>query len=214
MFPLSLSADGRVLAWKLNPEGGSSKIVVDGVEGQAYASTGVPVLSNDGTVVAYRAADAEGRWFVVVGGKRVSASFELVTDPAVSRDGEVVAYAGEGDPNVLVVDEKKIDLPEFPRSVFLSQNGHAWGYLTRSSVVTAGWKSEAFDEIGSAEFDSKGDRVAFSARTGKAWFVVIGTHKWDAPGLVYGPHWSSDGRQIGYGALLGREIWWKTIAVE
>lgn len=218
-FPLNLSGDGRVLAWQVKAEGGGTKTLVDGVEGPTFASAGLPALSEGGDVVAYRAADAEDHWFMVVNGKRVSGSYDLITDPALSHDGRVVAYACEGDKNTLVVSDKRIELPEFPRSVFLSRDGEAWGYLSRLpagrgiSVVTAGGRSEAFDEIGSVEFDPQGRRVAFQARSGERGLVVIGDLKVESPGLVAGPFWSIDGKRVGYGALLGRELWWKVIDV-
>jgi len=167
--------------------------------------------------VSYRAEETNGREFLIANGKRISESFESVTDPALSRDGRVVAYAFEGSTYVLVVGDKKIPIPEFPRTVFLSRNAEAWGYITARtlqtgrSVVTAGGRSEAFEEIGSPEFDPSARRVAFFARNTDNCFIVIGDRKYPAAGLVDGPFWSDDGKQVGYGALLGREIWWKVI---
>jgi hypothetical protein len=51
-FPLSLSGDGNVLAWKVQA-GAGSQGVVDRQPGAVHAETGLPVLSFDGKVVAY-----------------------------------------------------------------------------------------------------------------------------------------------------------------
>jgi hypothetical protein len=174
---------------------------------------GPPVVSEDGGIVAYRATVNEDDWFIVANGKRVSDSFEDVSDPAISRDGTSIAFAAEGTGKYLFLGEKKIPIAESPRSVFLSPDGRAWGYLTRSAVVTERGRSEDFEEVGGPEFSPDGGRVAFWARRGKQGFVVIGDLKVDAPGLVAGPYWSADGRRVGYGALLGRELWWKVVDV-
>jgi hypothetical protein len=209
------------LAWKVVAELGSGRqIVVNGVEGPVFADTGVPVLSADGSVVAYRAAGTDGLWFMIVNGRRVPGSFELVTDPAVSRDGRVIAFAAEGDRNLLFVGEKTIELPKYPSSVFLSHDGKSWGYVTRSTVVTQSivvterGSSEPFDVILGPEFSFDGRIVAFGGRQGDKWFVIVGNRKIEAPGLVGDPIWSADGKTVGYGALLGRELWWKVISVD
>ena len=174
---------------------------------------GQPVVSEDGGVVAYRAMGSDDDWFIVANGKTVSDSWDYVSDPAISRDGKVVAFAAEGKGKFLFLSGKKISIPESAGSVFVSPNGQAWGYTTRSAVVTERGRSEEFEEVRGPEFSPDGGRVAFSARRGQQWFVVIGNLKVQSPGLVAGPFWSADGRCVGYGALLGREIWWKVIDV-
>jgi hypothetical protein len=219
-FPVTMSSDGAVLAWKLSAEKDSGfSIVVNGVEGPVYANTGLPVLSADGSVVAYRATGPDASWFVIVNGRRVGGSFELVTDPAISREGRVIAYAAEADKNLLFVGEKTIELSKHPSAVFLSPDGKSWGYVTRSAmvtqsiVVTERGSSEPFDEIRGPEFSPDGRIVAFGGRQGNNWFIVVGERMVPAPGLVGDPMWSADGKTLGYGALLGRELWWKVIPV-
>lgn len=211
-FPLTMSGDGRVLAWQLREEGDSgTRIVVDGVEGPLHAAAGLPVASDDGSAVGYKASDREDSWVVIVNGRTISASFEDVTSPAFSRDGRVVAYAAGGERPLLFVGSQRIEIPEVPRSVFLSRDGTAWGFVTRTSVVTARGSGEAFDEIRDPEFSPDGRRVAYGARRGERWFVVVDDRVHDAPGLVGGPFWTEDGSQVGYGALIGRELWWRQI---
>jgi hypothetical protein len=209
-FPLTLSGDGRTLAWKLSDEmGAGTKIVVNGVEGPLYAATGLPVASDDGNTVAYKASDKEDSWFIIVNGKRISPAYEDVTSPALSGDGRVVTYAAQGDRPLLFVGSERIEIPEVPRSVFLARDGTAWGLVTRKTVVTVQGPGEAFDEIRDPEFSPDGRRVAYGGRQGDRWFVVVGARKVEAPGFIGGPIWSDDGRTVGYGALLGRDVWWK-----
>lgn len=209
-FPLTLSGNGSVLAWRVTM-GEGYQVIVDGVPGPGYGSTGLPVASFDGKVVAYRASQGEDSWFIVVNGKKVSETFEGVTDPAVSRDGRVLAYGVEGDKPALFVGTKKVEIPDPARSVFLSRDGRDWGYVTRSQVVTSRGSSEPFDEIGDPEFSPDGKRVAFRGRQANQWFVVVDGRKTVAPGIVWGPIWTPDGTQLGYGALLDRDVWWKVV---
>jgi hypothetical protein len=212
-FPLSLSGDGRVLAWKVQ-DGAGAQVVVDRQPGAVHAGTGLPVLSFDGKVVAYRASDGEDSWFIVVNEKKFSEYFEEITPPAISRDGRVVAYAAEGETPVLFVGAKKTELPTMPRSVFLSRDGASWGYVTGTRLVTAKGSSEVFDEIRDPEFSPDSKRVAFAGRRGDRWLVVVDGRTFPAQGIVWGPIWSEDGSQVAYGALLGREVWWKVVDLD
>jgi hypothetical protein len=111
----------------------------------------------------------------------------------------------------LFVGTKKVEIPDPARSVFLSRDGRDWGYVTRSQVVTSRGSSEPFDEIGDPEFSPDGKRVAFRGRQANQWFVVVDGRKTAAPGIVWGPIWTPDGTQLGYGALLDRDVWWKVV---
>jgi WD40-like Beta Propeller Repeat len=209
-FPLTLSGNGSVLAWRVDAEDGY-QVVVNGTPGTVYQRTGLPVTNFDGSVVAYRATKDGDSWFIVVNGKTVSEPFDGVTDPAVSRDGRVVAYGADGDSFELFVGDRKTRISAQACSVFLSRDGSEWGYVTQTRVVTARGISEAFDEIRDPEFSPDGKRVAFRARRGDRWFVVVDGRKSAAEGIVWGPIWSADGTQIGYGALIGRDVWWKVL---
>jgi hypothetical protein len=210
-FPLTLSGDGAVLAWRVSA-GDGSQVVVNGTPGAVYQHTGLPVTNADGSVVAYRATEDGDSWFIVVNGKKISESFEGVTDPALSRNGRVEAYAVEGDKPALFVGTRRVEIPAPARSVFLSRDGTEWGYVTRTQVVTARGSSDLFDEIVDPEFSPDGKRVAFRGRQGDLWHVVVDGRKTAAPGIVWGPIWSPDATQVGYGALLGRDVWWKVIS--
>jgi len=213
---MALSDDGSTLAYGLSDEEGLRQtILVNEVPGPSFKGVWPPVLSSDGRTVAYRASDDGETWFIVVNGVKVSAAFDFSTDPAVSRDGKMVAYAGEiGDRSRLFLGHRSVDLVgEFPNLVFLSDDGAAWGYATRTAVVTAQGRSETFDEVKDPSFDPEGRRVLFAARRGQQWFLVVGEHRFEASGLVGKPSWNPDGGHIGFGALRGHELWWNVRSV-
>jgi dipeptidyl aminopeptidase/acylaminoacyl peptidase len=209
-FPLTLSGDGSVLAWEVGTRG-KSQVWINGRPGATYTRSGHPVVSFDGAVVAYGAAREES-WVMVVNGKTVGGPFEDVSTPAISRDGRVIAYAAEGEKTWLFVGDRKIEIPGMPSRVFLSRDGSAWAYLARRQVVTEKGAGEQFDEILDPEFSPDGKRLAFGARRGERWILVIDGREVPAEGMVSGPFWSEDGCQVGYGALRGREIWWKSVS--
>lgn len=211
-FPLTLSGDGSVLAWQIREDlDRGSRIVVDGIEGPLHSMTGLPVLSADGKVVAYRASEDGDHWRMIVNGVPSGEVYESMTQPAVSRDGRKVAYGAENGRALLHVGAEILELAEPARSVFLSRDGSRWGVVTRTRVVTAEGRGEAFDEIQNPEFSPDGKRIAYAGRRGDRWFMVVDERRLEAPGLIGGPYWSDDGSKVGYGALLGRELWWKAI---
>jgi len=209
------SADGSTLAYGLGDDGVDRiAVMVNEVSGPFFKQVGTPILSADGKTVAYRATEDGDSWFIVKNGKKASLSSDSLTDPAVSRDGSVLAFAAETEKPFLFVGDRRIEIPRMPRSVFLSHDGGSWGYVTRNAVVTPQGTSETFDVIRRPEFSPDGRHVLFAGRKGEQWFIVVGGRKFEAPGLIGEPIWSVDGLQIGYGALLGREVWWKIISLE
>lgn len=209
------SADGSTLAYGLGEEGiDRIAMMVNETPGPYFKQVGTPTLSADGKAVAYRATDDGDTWFIVKNGRRASPEFEIVSDPALSRDGSVLAYAAETDKPFIFVGDNRIEIPRMPRSVFLSHDGRSWGYVTRNAVVTAQGSSESFDEIRKPELSPDGRHVLFGGRQGEKWFVVVNGRKFEAPGLAGEPIWSADGSQVGYGALLGRELRWNVVSLE
>src|SRR5688572_17289145 len=83
IWPLSFSGDGQVVAYAMaHLKERKARIVVDGREGPLFASVGLPSLSRDGRVVAYR-AERNDEYFIRIR-DRDEPACDFVTDPAVS----------------------------------------------------------------------------------------------------------------------------------
>jgi len=212
-YPTALSADGSTYAYGLSNESNSAySMMVNENPGPEFKRVGRPVLSRDGACVAYKATKDGVEWFVLSNGRQEGPAFEDVTDPAVSADGRVVAFAGEADPPTLFVGERRVPIERLPLRIFLSRDGSAWGLVGKNTVTTAEGRSESFDEIRGGEFSPGGDKALFAGRRGEKWFVIAGGKRFDAPGLISEPVWNKDGSRVGFGALLGQELWWKVIS--
>jgi hypothetical protein len=46
------------------------------------------------------------------------------------------------------------------------------------------------------------------------WWLIVRERRVEAPNIVGDPVFSRDGRRVGYGALVGRELWWKVIDLD
>jgi hypothetical protein len=61
VWPISLSGDGSVVAYRMSARGGADQdlqywVIVNGKESPRFTYTGRPSLSRDGRVIAYRAS--------------------------------------------------------------------------------------------------------------------------------------------------------------
>jgi hypothetical protein len=192
-------------------------IAVDGRRGPEFDRVGPPVLSRDGSHVAYRAHEGE-RGFVLVDGHR-SPECDFLSDPAISADGTTVAYGEKRDGKwSLVVGARRVPIDHQPSHVFLSPDGRRVGYVcdaggSKVRVVVDGKPGDSFSLVGLPVFSPDGRTVAYSADDGPKQFVVIGSTRVEVAGRESDPVFSADGRKVGYGARIGREIWWKVLDV-
>jgi hypothetical protein len=219
-WPLAFSADGSIVAFSLNSsKGDGGRIVVNGAEGPKFDFVGHPSLSRDGRVIAYSARKNDS-WFVRIG-EREGPVYDVVTDPVVSGDGSVVAYAAE-DKNgrFLHVGDKRTPLQKLPVRIFMSSDGKRVGWVVFESLEAGGSKMRvvAFGEtgppfgiVGTPVFSPTEDIVAYAADDANKRYVIIGAKKIETPDRIGDPVFSSDGRKVGYGARIGRELWWKVL---
>jgi hypothetical protein len=187
-------------------------IAVDGRRGAEFDRVGPPVLSRDGTHVAYR-AQAGDRSFVVIDGER-GPDCEFMSDPAISADGTVVAYGVKQDGRwSLSVGARRTPIDHQPSYVFLSSDGRSVGYRhdaggSKLRVVVDGKPQEAFSMVGLPVFSPDGKTVTYAADDGDKQYIVIGDLKVEVSGRVGDPVFSPDGRKVGYGARIGHELRW------
>jgi hypothetical protein len=87
----------------------------------------------------------------------------------------------------------------------------------RSVVVHDGRDGPAFSGVDALRFAPDG-RVAYRAFEGAAEFLVVGDTKiriqGEQPIIPFRFAFSPDMRRAGYGAVLGRELWWKVVALK
>lgn len=219
-WPLSLSADGSVVACRLSGRNRGA-IAFNGRRGEEFDEVGPPSLSRDGARLAFRARKGD-RSFLVLDAERGPA-FDSLSEPALSADGRTVAYAGERDGRwFLVVNGRETPVDDRPSFVFVSDNGRSVGYwhflrdgdgLSRMRVVANGKPGGSWSLVGRPSFSPDGSRVAYAADEGSRKHLVVDDRKFEVPDRTGDPVFSPDGMRVGYGARIGREIWWKILDV-
>jgi hypothetical protein len=219
-WPLAMTEDARVLACQLtDATSGKACVAVDGRPGEAFDAVGSPVLSRDGRVVAYRAQLGDSH-FVVVGARR-ERTFEFVKDPALSPDGACVAYAGSRAGRwFLVVDGDERAVAHEPVDVFVGPDRRfvGWTYLEPTAgggsvarVVVGERTSEPFDLVGRPLFSPDGSKVAYVAEHAGRAYIVVDDRRVEVRGRPSDPVFGRDGRQLGFGARVDRELWWNVV---
>jgi hypothetical protein len=186
--PLVFSADGAHLAYSAEVDG-SWVVFRDGSPGKPYKDIGGPVLSRDGQRLVYAARQPRG-WCVVVDGVE-GKTYERVGPPAISPDGKRVAYAArDGGKELMVVDGvegKRYDrLSIFPR--FMAR------FFNPDFVLV--WP----------HFSADG-RVAYPAKNGQSWYVVVDTQESEGFQDVHDPTFSPDGKRLAFPAEKAGGRW-------
>jgi Tol biopolymer transport system component len=183
-----VSPDGTRMAYAVSDGQGREHMVVDGKAGLTYAGlAGKPVFSADSRRVAYLARNTQDLWFAVVDGVEKSDKHPSVKGhPGVfpnllfSLDGRRLAY-------VVSVDT---------------------GGTAKQLVVVDRQEGGKYDEIAGLAISPNGERLAYAARTGNQWAVVVDGR--DGPrhdGIVGAtPVFSPDGRHVAYAGREGRRF--------
>lgn len=194
-------------------------MVVNGKESPKFDMVGRPALSRDGRVVAYWACRND-EYFVRVG-DREDRAYEFVTDPAVSADGTTVAYGACRDGRwCLRAGAEERPLAGKPALIFVSPDGRRVGWVelqpaagggSRMRVVAEGAAGEYFSLVGNPSFSPVDGTVVYAAEEARRKYVVIGAKQFESPDRVGDPVFSPDGRRVGYGARVGRDLLWKMI---
>jgi hypothetical protein len=185
---LAVSPDGMRMAYAVLDGQGRGHIVVDGKAGLNYTGlAGVPVFSADSRHMAYAARNTQNQWFAVVDGverhdKHPSAKGHpgISPDLLFSLDGRRLAYVASVDS----------------------------GSAVKQFVVVDGQEGAQYDEIAGLAMSPNGERVAYAARTGNQWAVVVDGREGPRHEGVLGqtPVFSPDGRHVAYAGRDGGRV--------
>lgn len=185
-----------------------SYVVVDGVAGPRWSA--VNQLALAASHVAYAASDG-ANWHVVVDGD---------PGPAVDRVHRIVLIASHvawvarvADHDVLVLDGEPVAEAPMLRADAVAVSAWGLAYVERigpgERVIAADTADAVFDEVGAPVWSSDG-RVAYAARRGATWLLVVDNRELAGGDWVGPPVFSADGRRLAYVVRRGRA--WFVIA--
>jgi Tol biopolymer transport system component len=224
MSDFAFSSDGRHFAYLSSHEcqkSGTRCVIVDGQvkEETRDVREGTLALSPDGKRVAY-AAKRDERWSLVVDGQAGAQYDDIeVGSPVFSPDSKRIAFVAKvGGRYSIVVDGQAG--AEYDEILNPARGCRADGYKgARNYYCTFGlsifffrpWMAAVqptnYTTLGAAPvFSPDSKRVAYAARNGKRWSVVVdgqvGAEFDRIPGL---PVFSPDSKRFAYTGLLGKQ---------
>ncbi len=175
----------------------------DGTTGTAYDSASMPVFSPNGKLIAFKVLKG-GRMGIAIGDDdEVEPEYDFIFSPVFGPKSKRIAYVvTEGAP---MQDFWKM-LPQGEVNLsggtsFVIQHG-----VKGKRKVTRGadWDSVKF-----VTFSPDGKHLAYAAKSAEGWTIVLDEQPGEFFDAVGKPRFSEDGKQLGFGARLDRELWWK-----
>jgi WD40-like Beta Propeller Repeat len=182
---------------------GMKFVIVSGKEvfGSKADAAGSPVFSPDGKRIAFKVLRGTKLGIAVSNAEKVEPQYDFVGRPVFNPAGTEIAYAantgGRCDPTTAVLEGDDA-----------SVEGGQW------FVVRGTGKSEVFEEVRKPVYSPDGARLAYAARIAGKWHVVVDKSRSPPFDAVDRPRFTPDGKRVCFGARLGRELWWKVMAVE
>jgi hypothetical protein len=153
-----------------------------------YEDAGLPTFSPDGERFAYVVVDANRRQGVVLDFKEPKFESGEIGEPLFSPDGKRLAY----------VVSKGRDLVSSGNLSRASVRARTGG---KHTVVLDGTADErSWDEIRHPTFSPDSTQLAYLARKGETWFVVLGPRTFGGGGKRGALHFSADSTKLSYGA--------------
>lgn len=170
------------------------------VLGKDYESAGMPVYSRDGKTIAYKVARGELLGVALNEDANAKVEWAFVDEIALSSDGKRLAFSASKDAK-------------------LGESGDV-SHMARWQIKSGGWQvvvdgkpGDRFDAIAYLVWSPNGKQLARAVRKDKSWHVVVGETTSDPFDDVGPPRFSDDGKSVGFGAQVGREMWWKVITL-
>ena len=124
---------------------------------------------------------------------------------------------------MVALGDRRIPFPsDRISSVFLSYDGSVIGFVERVPsnnisdpvrVVVGTTSSDPYSAIGTPIVTNDGSHIAYRANKDEEWFLVVDGRRVESSGILGDPVFSPDETQIGYGARIGQELWWKVVEI-
>lgn len=229
----AFTADGKTVCVVRNDHRWA--VAVDGKPGDWFDLAGL--ISLHGPTIAFVAnsgakTDASGvfqgggKCFAVVDGKK-GPEFDIVRRAAFSPDGKTIAYAanlggsldylgaGEGGKWHVVVNGEKG--PAFDAVGEPAVTAAVAHFALDGNKLVACVGDRRVDIEGDAydlALSPDGKTLAYRLRKESKWVLRAGDATSEEFDAAWPPAFSPDGKKISFGALKGRELWWKTLDIK
>jgi len=194
-----LGPQGKSLAYTTQKDG-KAFVVFQTAKGEDFDEVSQITLNAEGTAVAY-AARKGSKWFAVVGDRR-SEAFAIVIYPTFPPDGKTLSYIAADEVTrqffIVLGDKRGEEVPFIMLSTIQAEP--SWSSMHRRLRLTLSPDGKAAAYV--------------SVEPGGKWRLIAGTSKSEPFDLVSEAFFSPDGRKVAFGALKGRELWWKVIEVK
>lgn len=215
------------LAYSATLNGQSAVIMLDldgsapkPVETEWYDQIFALDLSENGKHLAFLASQRGETFLVVDGVKHKTDNLQSVFELVVSSTGNTIHTGFLGGKVVSFLNGKNtgntydsINFPSFSRNGSNFVYGAAIG--PKNFIVVNGANGPAFDKVVTPQFIPNGNHVVYRTRKDGERFAVVA----DLQGHTVRelPHYDGvwdiqvfpDGKTVGYGAKVGRTLWWK-----
>lgn len=178
----AFSDNGRQVIYAAQNENGKWLAVVGNKEGKAYNSIDSPVISSDGTLIAYGAQKKEdGNWFMVIGTEESEKTYKnYVGETMISSDGSrVIAIGGRERSDCFITKDKEEACYDGIVSPIFSLDGERVAYIAtkegKNTLVVDGKEGKLYDGIGILNpiFSPDSKHISYPAREEGKWIVVF-----------------------------------------
>ena len=128
------------------------------------------------------------------------AVIEVAWDEASERVAYVASYDG---PSLVTSNGEQYE-----------EGGGMWFVVNRAVGSDSGEDGPGFVQVADPVFSPAGDRLAYRARRGLRWLVVVDGQESEVYDEVGPPVFSSDGTRVAFGARRDRELRWKVMELD
>ena len=203
-----ISPDGRELGYVLFDSTGERQrsYAVRGKKrlGTSMDTAGFGRFSPDGKHYAYTVRQNGLAGLAIDKDSTAKTVYYAVIDVAWDSAGERVAFVANYDgPSMVAANGEQFE-----------ESGGMWFVVNRAVGADSGEEGPGFFEVANPVFSPSGDHLAYRARRGLRWLIVVDGQQSEVYDEVGPPSFSADGTRVAFGARKGRELWWKVMEVE